>query len=147
MSEIKKSWPWKIKWKLVKLLSRAKLLLPKLTIREKLCYRKTRCKSPTTTRYDHKLHKSSIWRTITNFFYVLQATYQENQWLANAYWVSTSKVPTIRRKGQSKATHCSLCWNRQKRKIKGRPTSQVVRSKLKRKCFRVVYWFRVESHW
>ncbi|TYJ98314.1 ty3-gypsy retrotransposon protein [Cucumis melo var. makuwa] len=35
--------------------------------------------SPTAARYDHKFRKSSVWRTTTNFFPVLQAIHQENQ--------------------------------------------------------------------
>ncbi|KAA0059647.1 ty3-gypsy retrotransposon protein [Cucumis melo var. makuwa] len=35
--------------------------------------------SPIAARYDHKLHKSSVWRTTTNFFHVLHVIHQENQ--------------------------------------------------------------------
>ena len=48
--------------------------------------------SPITVEHEHLLNKGLIWRTATNFFYLLQVIYQENRWPKNASCVPTSKV-------------------------------------------------------
>ncbi|KAA0032461.1 retrotransposon gag protein [Cucumis melo var. makuwa] len=51
--------------------------------------------------------------------------------------IANSIKLTIRWKGHPKVAYRPFCRNMRKCKIKRRPTSQAVRSKLKRKCFRV----------